>query len=365
MTTTLPNTRGKPTREVDPERLDAFLGQVIGDLGATVSAALVVIGDRLGLYRAMSGGEPVTTAELAKRTSTSPAYVAPWLANQAAGGYVEYDASTGTWSMSAEQEAALADPESPAFFPGSMQLALGVLRDVPAIEERFHSGAGFGWHEHDTDLFVGTERFFRPGYVANLVGSWLPALEGVVPALERGTEVVDVGCGHGASTILMGQAFPASRFVGIDYHEASIVVARRRAEEAGVSDRVSFEVADASELTDGRAGLVTMFDCLHDMGDPEAAARAVRRSLADDGTFMVVEPMAGDRIEENLHAVGRVFYGASTLVCTPSSLAQPGQRALGAQAGPAVLTSLLRDAGFTRVRVATTSPVNLIIEARP
>ena len=246
-----------------------------------------------------------------------------------------------------------------------MQLALGILRDVPEIENRFRSGDGFGWHEHDGDLFVGTERFFRPGYVANLVASWLPALEGVVPKLESGTQVVDVGCGHGASTILMAQAFERSRFVGIDYHQESIAVARQRAQEAGVSDRVQFEVADAGDLPAGTAGLVTMFDCLHDMGDPDSAARAALRALSDDGTFMVVEPMAGDRIEDNLHAVGRVFYAASTLVCTPSSLAQPGQRALGAQAGPAVLTSLLRDAGFGRVRVATTSPVNLVIEARP
>jgi SAM-dependent methyltransferase len=313
----------------------------------------------------MRGGAPVSTEQLAERTGTSPVYLAAWLGNQAAGGYVDYDAGTQTWSMTPEQEAVLGDPESPAFFPGSMQLALGVLRDVSAIEDRFRTGAGFGWHEHDDNLFGGTERFFRPGYVANLVSSWLPALHDVVPRLTSGVEVVDVGCGHGASTILMAQAFPASHFVGIDYHEASIATARQRAEEAGVTDRVQFEVADAVDLPAGRAALVTMFDCLHDMGDPDGAARAARRCLADDGTFMVVEPMAGDRIEDNLHALGRVFYGASTLVCTPSSLAQPGQRALGAQAGPAVLTALLHDAGFSRVRVAITSPVNLIIEARP
>lgn len=352
-------------REVDPDRLDAFLGQVIGDLGATMSAGLVVIGDQLGIYRAMRGGEPVSTEELSERTGTSAAYLAPWLANQAAGGYIEYDAEKGLWSMTPEQEAALADPDSPAFFTGSMQLALGALHDVPAIQERFRSGVGFGWHEHDSDLFVGTERFFRPGYVANLIDSWLPALDGVAAKLEEGIQVVDVGCGHGASTILMAQRFPQSRFIGLDYHEGSIVVARRRAEEAGIEDRLTFEVSDASDLPPGRAGLVTMFDCLHDMGDPDGAARAVRRSLADDGTFMVVEPMAGDRIEDNLHPLGRVFYGASALICTPSSLAQPGQRALGPQAGPAVLTSLLQDAGFSRVRIATTTPVNLVIEARP
>lgn len=362
MVQTLPLVR---RREVDPARLDAFLGQMIGDLGATVSAALVVIGDRLGLYRALRGGEPVTTDELAARTGTAAVYLAPWLANQAAGGYVVYDPATRTWSMTPEQEAALADPDSPAFFPGSMELALGVLRDVSAIEDRFRTGAGFGWHEHDDGLFSGTERFFRPGYVANLTGTWLPALNGVVDRLRSGAEVVDVGCGHGASTTLMAEAFPESRFLGLDYHEPSIRTARVRAEEAGVAGRTRFEVADATELPPGRAALVTMFDCLHDMGDPHAAARAALRALSDDGTLMVVEPMAGDHIEDNLHPLGRVFYGASTLVCTPSSLAQPGGRALGAQAGPAALTAVLRDAGFTRVRVAITSPVNLIIEARP
>lgn len=353
------------SREIDPERLDAFLGQVIGDLGATLSAGLVVIGDQLGLYRAMRGGEPISTDELAERTGTSAVYLAPWLANQAAGGYIEYDAASNRWSMTPEQEAALADPDSPAFFTGSMQLALGALRDMPAIQERFRSGEGFGWHEHDEDLFIGTERFFRPGYVANLTDSWLPALDGVTARLDQGIEVVDVGCGHGASTILMAQHFPYSRFTGLDYHEESIATARQRATEAGVEDRTTFAVTDANDLPAGGAGLVTMFDCLHDMGNPDGAARAVRRALADDGTFMLVEPMAGDRIEDNLHPLGRVFYGASTLVCTPSSLAQPGQRALGPQAGPAVLTSLLTEAGFSRVRVATTTPVNLVIEACP
>lgn len=355
------------TPTLDPERLDAFIGQLVTDVGATLNAGLVMIGDRLGLYRAMADGRPVTAEELGERTGTSPTYLRPWLANQAAGGYVEHRAADGTdtFALNPEQVATLADETSPAFFAGSMQLALAMLRDVPTLQERFTSGTGFGWHEHDPDLFEGTERFFRPGYVANLVSSWLPALDGVVPKLEQGGHVVDVGCGHGASTILMAQAYPASTFVGVDYHEASIVVARRRAEEAGVSDRVTFEVADASELPAGTADLVAMFDCLHDMGDPEAAARAALGVLKDDGTLMVVEPMAGDSVAENLHVVGRLFYGASVLVCTPSSLAQPGQRALGTQAGPAVLSGVLHDAGFGRVRVATSTPVNLILEARP
>ena len=350
---------------VDQDRLGEFLGRAIGDLGATVSAALVVLGDRLGLYRAMADGVPVTAEDLAERTGTSIAYLRPWLANQAAGGYLEFDAATGTWSMTPEQAYALAVEDGTAFFPGSMQLALGVLRDVAAIEDRFRTGAGFGWHEHDADLFEGTERFFRPGYAANLVGSWLPALDGVVAKLAAGGRVADVGCGHGASTGLMAQAFPAADFLGIDYHEASILVARRRAAEAGLGDRVRFGVADAADLAPGGYDLITMFDCLHDMGDPGAAARAARRALAADGTLMVVEPMAGDRVEDNLNPIGRVFYGASVLVCTPSSLDQPGRQALGPQAGPARLTALLRDAGFGRVRIATTTPVNLVIEARP
>jgi 2-polyprenyl-3-methyl-5-hydroxy-6-metoxy-1,4-benzoquinol methylase len=350
---------------VDQTVLQEFLGRAIGDLGATLSAALVVIGDRLGLYRAMAGGAPVTAEELASRTGTAPAYLRPWLANQAAGGYVEYDPASQAYSMTPEQALALADEDGPAFFAGSMQLALGVLRDMPAIEERFRTGAGFGWHEHDADLFEGTERFFRPGYVANLVSAWLPALDGVVARLTAGATVADVGCGHGASTILMAQAFPASVFLGTDYHEGSVRVARRRAEAAGVADRVEFEAADAGELAAGAYDLVTMFDCLHDMGDPGQAARAARQALRPDGTLMVVEPAAGDRVEDNLHALGRVFYAASALICTPCSLAQPGGTALGPQAGPARLTALLTEAGFGKVRLAAQSPVNLVFEARP
>ncbi len=338
---------------------------MVGDLGATLNAGLVVLGDRLGLYRAMADGAPVTAEDLAVRTGTSLTYLRPWLSGQAAGGYVDYDAAADTWSLNPEQSFALAQPESPAFFAASMQLALATLRDVSRIEECFRTGDGFGWHEHDPELFEGTERFFRPGYVESLVSAWLPALDGVVAKLERGGRVVDVGCGHGSSTVLMAQAFDASTFLGLDYHEASITVARRRAAAAGVDDRVTFEVADASALPPGSADLVTMFDCLHDMGDPVGAARAALGLLGPDGTLMLVEPMAGDRIEDNLHPLGRVFYGASTLICTPASLAQDGRRALGTQAGPAVLTAVLRDAGFGRVRVAATTPVNLVLEARP
>ena len=355
-----------PVRAVpDQEALDALLGRVIGDLGATLSAPLVVIGDRLGLYRALADGDPATAEDLAERTGTAAVYLRPWLANQAAGGYLTYEPDGERYGMTPEQVAVLADEQSPAFFAASFELALAALRDTGAIQERFGTGAGFGWHEHHPDLFLGTERFFRPGYAANLVPVWLPALDGVVEQLSAGARVLDVGCGHGASTVLMAQAFPRSTFVGTDYHEGSIRVARRRAAEAGVADRTRFEPADAAELPDGGFDLVTMFDCLHDMGDPDAAARAARHALADDATLMVVEPAAGDAVADNLNPIGRVFYAGSTLICTPASLAQPGAAALGAQAGPARIGAVLSGAGFSRVRVAAQSPVNLVFEARP
>ena len=358
------------TREVDPDLLNAFIGQMVGDLGATVSAGLVLIGDRLGIYRAMADGTPVTAETLADRTGLAVAYLRPWLANQASGGYVTHHTEDGEdrYALSPEQAAALADPDSPAYFAPSMQVAVGALRDVDAIADRFRTGDGFGWHEHDAGLFVGTERFFKPGYVANLVDAWLPALEGVVPKLEGGARVADVGCGHAASTVLMAAAYPRSSFVGADYHEASIVVARRRAEEAGVTANTTFVTVDALDLASSPAGdgfdLVTMFDCLHDMGDPVGAARRIRASLAPDGVFMLVEPRAGDHVEDNLNPLGRVFYGASALICTPSSLAQPGQAAIGTQAGPARITAVLHEAGFRSVRIAAETPVNHVYEAR-
>jgi 2-polyprenyl-3-methyl-5-hydroxy-6-metoxy-1,4-benzoquinol methylase len=362
------------TREVDPDLLNAFIGQMVGDLGATVSAGLVLIGDRLGIYRAMADGTPVTAETLADRTGLAVAYLRPWLANQAAGGYVTHthvddddgDGEEGTdrYALSPEQAAALADPDSPAYFAPSMQVAVGALRDVDAIAERFRTGDGFGWHEHDAGLFVGTERFFKPGYVANLVDTWLPALHGVVPKLQAGARVADVGCGHAASTVLMAAAYPRSTFVGADYHEGSIVVARRRAEEAGVTDNTTFVTVDALDLAGDGYDLVTMFDCLHDMGDPVGAARRIRASLTPDGVFMLVEPRAGDHVEDNLNPLGRVFYGASTLICTPSSLAQPGQAAIGTQAGPATITTVLHQAGFRTVRIAAETPVNHVYEAR-
>jgi len=348
---------------IDEAALDEFMSRFVGDLGAAMSAALVVIGDRLGLYRAMADGDPVTPVELAERTGTDPRYVAEWLCNQAAGGYVSY--GDGRFHLTPEQSFALAQEGSPAFVPGAFQVATALTKDEETISRAFQSGAGVGWHEHHHELFTGTERFFRPGYAANLIDSWIPALDGVPAVLERGGLVADVGCGHGASTILMAQAFPRSEFVGFDYHRASIERARDAAARAGLGDRVSFEVAPAREYPGQGYDLVTMFDCLHDMGDPVGAAAHVRETLVDGGTWMIVEPFAGDRLEDNLNPVGRVFYGASTLVCTPASRDQEVGLALGAQAGEARLREVVLAGGFSRVRRATETPFNLVLEARP
>jgi SAM-dependent methyltransferase len=353
------------TREVNQAKLDEFMGRFVGDLGAAMSAALVVIGDRLGLYRAMADGEPVTAGELAHRTGTEPRYVLEWLSNQAAGGYVTYDPEREVFSLTPEQSLALAQEGSPAFVPGAFQVATALTKDEEKIARAFVGGQGVGWHEHHHDLFSGTERFFRPGYAANLVSSWIPALEGVQAKLEAGGLVADVGCGHGASTILMAQAYPGSEFVGFDYHPESIEHARRTASEADLDGRVSFEVAPAKGYPGDGFDFVTMFDCLHDMGDPVGAAAHVLDTLTPDGTWMVVEPYAGDRLEDNINPVGRVFYGASTLVCTPASRDQEVGLALGAQAGEARLREVITDGGFTRFRRATETPFNLVLEARP
>jgi SAM-dependent methyltransferase len=348
---------------IDQAKLDEFMGRFVGDLGAALSAALVVIGDRLGLYRAMADGSGVTPDELAERTGTDARYVREWLSNQAAGGYVSY--AEGRFSLTPEQSLALAQEGSPAFVPGAFQLATSLVKDEPVITEAFKAGNGVGWHEHHHDLFAGTERFFRPGYAANLISSWIPALDGVQEKLESGALVADVGCGHGASTILMAEEFPHSSFVGFDYHEASIEHARRVASEAGLDGRVSFEVAPAKEYPGDGYDFVAMFDCLHDMGDPVGAAAHVLKTLDPDGTWMIVEPYAGDRLEDNLNPVGRVFYGASTLVCTPASRDQEVGLALGAQAGEARLREVVSAGGFTRFRRATETPFNLVLEARP
>ncbi|HWF35346.1 MAG TPA: methyltransferase domain-containing protein [Solirubrobacteraceae bacterium] len=353
------------TQAIDEAKLNEFMGRFVGDLGATVSAALVVLGDRLGLYRAMGDGEPVSAEELAARTGTDARYVREWLSNQAAGGYVSYDADTGAFFLTPEQSLALAQEGSPAFVPGAFQLMTSLIKDEEKIGQAFLSGDGVGWHEHHHDLFAGTERFFRPGYSANLVSSWIPALEGLQGKLEAGGRVADVGCGHGASTIIMAQAFPESTFVGFDYHEGSIETARQAAAEAGVGDRTSFEVASAKDYPGTDYDLVAMFDCLHDMGDPVGAAAHVLATLDGDGTWLIVEPYAGDRLEDNLNPVGRVYYGASTLVCTPASRDQEVGLALGAQAGESRLREVITEGGFTRFRRATETPFNLVLEARP
>jgi len=350
---------------VDEAKLEQFLGQVVSDLGATFNAVLVQIGDELGLYRAMAGAGPLTSAELAERTDTEERYVREWLNAQAAGGYVAYDPESDRYTLPPEQALALADPDSAVFMPGGFDVAASVVKDREKIARAFRTGEGLGWHEHHHDLFPGTERFFRPSYRGNLVDNWIPALDDVDDKLRTGARVADVGCGHGASTIIMAEAYPASEFVGFDYHAESIAAARRAAAEAGVEDRVSFAVAGAKDYPGSGYDLVAFFDCLHDMGDPVGACRHALSSLDPDGTLMLVEPFAGDRVEDNLNPVGRVFYGASTTICTPASRDQEVGLALGAQAGEAQLTDVLKEAGFGRVRRATETPFNLVLEARP
>jgi 2-polyprenyl-3-methyl-5-hydroxy-6-metoxy-1,4-benzoquinol methylase len=350
---------------VDGDKLMQFVFRAVDEVGATLNAALVVMGDKLGLYRALAGTGGLTSTELAERTGTAERYVREWLNAQAAGGFVDYDPDTGHYSLQPEQSAALTDSDSPAYLPGFFQIALGSVIDSPRIVERARTGDGLGWHEHVHDVHEGCERFFRPGYNAHLVAEWLPSLDGVVEKLERGGLVADVGCGHGASTILMAQAFPNSTFVGSDYHEGGLQVARQKAEKAGVSDRVRFEIAPASAYSGSGYDLVTMFDCLHDMGDPVGAARHVHSTLAADGTWMIVEPNAGDRIEDNLNPVGRAYYAFSTLLCTPASLSQEVGLALGAQAGEARIRDVVESAGFTQFHRTAETPFNAVYATRP
>jgi SAM-dependent methyltransferase len=351
--------------EADGDKLMQFVFRAVDEVGATLNAALVVMGDKLGLYRALAGAGELAPDELANRTGTAERYVREWLNAQAAGGYVEYDPESGCYKLPPEQTVALTDSQSPAYLPGFFQLALGSVLDAPKITEAARSGVGFGWHEHVHDVHEGCERFFRPGYHAHLTSEWLPALEGVVDKLERGAVVADVGCGHGSSTILMAQAFPNSKFVGFDYHDGSIATARRRAEESGVAGQVEFQISPAAAYSGRDYDLVTMFDCLHDMGDPVGAARHVHSTLKSDGTWMVVEPYAGDRLEENLNPVGRAYYGFSTLLCTPASLSQEVGLALGAQAGEARIRDVVEAGGFSRFRRAAETAFNLMFEARP
>ncbi len=353
------------SRPVDPEKLMSFVFRAVDEVGATLNTALVVMGDELGLYQAMAGAGPLSSEEVAARTGTAERYVREWLNNQAAGGYVEYDAESGRYTLPPEQAVALTDSSSPAFLPGFFQIALGSVLDSPRITEAARTGAGIGWQDHVHEVHDGCERFFRPGYNAYLVDEWLPALDDVVAKLQAGANVADVGCGHGASTVLMAEAFPASTFTGFDSHDGSIATAVQRAQEAGVGERARFEAAPSTSYPGRDYDLVTMFDCLHDMGDPVGAARHVRESLAPDGTWLIVEPVAGDRVEDNLNPVGRAYYGFSTLLCTPCSLSQEVGLALGAQAGEARIRDVVTGAGFTRFRRVAETPFNAVFEVRP
>jgi SAM-dependent methyltransferase len=355
---------GDVVTAINEDKLMAFIGKVVTDWGALASAPLVVIGDQLGLYRAMADSKPVTAEKLAERTSTTERYVREWLAAQAAGGYLVYDGDE-LYHLEPEQALALTDESSPACVLGGFESFTAAIQIAPRLAEAFRTGAGVGWHEHQPGLFRGTARFFRPGYAANLVSSWIPALSGAQAKLEAGGHVADVGCGYGHSTTLMAAAYPNSTFIGYDNHPASVDAARKQAADAGLSDRLSFEVADATDFPGADFDLITYFDCLHDMGDPTGALAHAHDALAADGSVMLVEPFAGDRIEDNLTPLGRMFYSVSTLVCTPASLSQDVGTALGAQAGEARLTAVARQAGFTRVRRATATPFNLILEARP
>jgi 2-polyprenyl-3-methyl-5-hydroxy-6-metoxy-1,4-benzoquinol methylase len=349
---------------VDTRKLEQFLGQFVNDLGATVHAGMVVIGDRLGLYKALAAG-PLTATELAAITRTDERYVREWLASQAAGGYITYNAETHKFGMTEEQALTLANEDGPAYLPGAFELALGSLAAVPRITEAFRSGAGMGWGEHEDRVFHGCEKFFRPGYAANLVSSWIPSLDGVHDKLVRGAKVADVGCGKGSSTILMAKAFPKSHIYGFDYHDKSIEAARESARRQGVADRVTFEVAKAKEFPGKGYDFVAVFDCLHDMGDPVGAAAHVRAALNEDGAWMIVEPFANDDLQDNLNPVGRVYYSFSTLLCTPCSRSQEVGMCLGAQAGEKQMQKVVTSAGFTRFRRATQTPFNLVYEARP
>jgi SAM-dependent methyltransferase len=350
---------------INEQKLHDFVMKGVVEMGASLNAALIVVGDKLGLYKAMAGAGPIDSAELAAKTGTHERYVREWLSAQAAGGFVEYDPATNRFTLPPEHAMALADENSPVFLPGAFYVVAACLKDEVKIADAFRTGNGVGWHEHDACLYTGTERFFRPNYRAHLIADWIPALADVEAKLKAGARVADVGCGLGTSTVLMAQAYPKSTFTGFDYHPESIQLAREAAGRAGVSDRVTFEIAKAKDFPGQGYDFITFFDCLHDMGDPTGAARHVREALNPDGTWMIVEPFANDKLEENLNPIGRAFYAASTMLCTPASLSQEVGLALGAQAGELRLDSILRSAGFTHVRRAAETPFNIILEARP
>lgn len=347
----------------DLDKINGLLDKFVGDLGATMHAGNVVLGHYLGLYKALGEG-PATSAELAARTNTNPRYISEWLRGQAAGGYVEVDRDTEIYSLTPEQAFTLTDPDGPVYLPGAFLLAVGALKADDRITAAFRTGEGVGWHEHDEEVFTGCESFFRPGYIGNLTTSWLPALDGVVDKLRAGATVADVGCGLGASSILLAQTYPSSRIHGSDYHDGSIELARKRADAAGVADRTQFEIATAQTFGGRDYDLVTTFDCLHDMGDPLAAATHIFDALKPDGTWLIVEPSAGDTWSDNLNPVGRVYYGFSTFLCVPNAMSQTGGYALGAQAGEPAIHNVVTDAGFTRFRRAAETPFNIVYEAR-
>jgi 2-polyprenyl-3-methyl-5-hydroxy-6-metoxy-1,4-benzoquinol methylase len=353
------------TAAIDGAKLQAFVGQAVADMGAAISGLLLHIGDRLGLYRAMAGAGPLTSAELAERTGTAERYVREWLGNQAAGGYVVHDPAQGTYELPAEQAMVVADEDSPVFLAGAFEAIASCYADHDLFVEAFRTGAGVGWQQHDDRLFSGVVRLFRPGYAAHLVPEWLPALDGVVDKLRSGASVADVGCGRGASTVIMAQAYERSTFAGFDIHEPSIEAARTAAAEAGVHQRAKFGLAAAKDLPGEGYDLICLFDALHDMGDPVGAARRIRQALAPDGTLLLVEPAAGDTLEDNVNPTGRAYYGLSTVICTPGSLAQEVGLGLGGQAGERRLTEVLHEAGFRHVRRAAETPFNIILEARP
>ena len=350
---------------VDHDKLHECVRRRLGDLGGALSVPLVRIGDRLGLYKALNAGGPMTPGELAAKTDIAERYAREWLSQQAASGYLTYDSATGRFTLPPEQAMVFAEPDSPVYLQGAFDLAVVMMENQALVEPAFRTGSGVGWGEQSQCLFCAAGRFFRPSYHNHLVASWLPALDGVAAKLERGAKVADIGCGHGFSTIMMAKAFPNSSFVGYDFHPGSIAQARKHSEEHGASANLRFEVALAGEMPDRDLDLVTSFDCLHDMGDPLGAARRVRQALKPDGSWMIVEPAAGDRLEDNLNPVSRLYYAASTMVCVPTSLDQPVGAALGAQAGFEKLSAVIGEGGFSRVRKAAATPFNMILEARP
>ncbi|UWU32184.1 class I SAM-dependent methyltransferase (plasmid) [Rhizobium sp. WSM1274] len=351
-------------REPDMQKLDALVGRLVRDVGAAVSGVLVVLGDKVGIFKAMADGTPMSVQDLSAKTGVKERYLREWLSAQAAADYVSYDEKTDRFSLTPEQAMVFAEENSPAFFVGAFEVVQSMWMDEPKVADAFRTGKGLGWHEHSTCLFRGTERFFRPGYNSHLINEWIPALAGVEEKLKAGASAADVGCGHGASTILMAQAYPASRFAGFDYHGPSIERAKAAARDAGVSDRVTFQQSSATEFPGRGYDMVAMFDCLHDMGDPVGAGRHVKETLGPNGTWLIVEPFAHDHLKDNLNPVGRVYYGASTMICTPASLSQEVGLGLGAQAGEMKLRKVALDAGFTHFRRATETPFNMVFEVR-